>query len=388
MIRFFLAIVILTSVSTPVHAQTWVPINDGLTATSVQVLSFDSRNNVLYAGTISSGAFKRVSDGDWVPLASQFAFETITSLAVSPADSDVILLGTEFGAHRSLDGGASWGPIGAGGSVAFVRRFRFSPADPDRVLAATEGEGIYLSTDGGAEWRVISIDVQADFTRDVVFHPVDPERLFASASNIDDIPMRESSNGGQTWRNAGAGITSTVTALATGQTDPSFVYAGAESGVFVSEDDASTFQLRPFLDQPVEVRAIAIDATNHLRIFAGTDRGVFQSTDAGQTWTEINDGLPTVDIRVLILDPSNKNHLYVGTGLDGVWGLNLVPEVVVDVDADFDGSGAVDFPDFLTFVAAFGLPSSDPGIDARTDLDESGTVDFSDFLLFVAVFGN
>ena len=51
-------------------------------------------------------------------------------------------------------------------------------------------------------------------------------------------------------------------------------------------------------------------------------------------------------------------------------------------NADFDGSGTVDFADFLQFVQAFGTT------EALYDLDNSGTVDFADFLLFVQVFGS
>jgi len=50
---------------------------------------------------------------------------------------------------------------------------------------------------------------------------------------------------------------------------------------------------------------------------------------------------------------------------------------------DFDGSGAVDFGDFLLFAGAFGNPDADP----KFDLDGSGAVDFPDFLLFVERFG-
>jgi hypothetical protein len=64
--------------------------------------------------------------------------------------------------------------------------------------------------------------------------------------------------------------------------------------------------------------------------------------------------LATEDIFSLVFDPSNKNQLYIGTALEVVWALTPVPDVAVDVDADFDGSGVVDFPNFLTFVAAFG----------------------------------
>ena len=49
--------------------------------------------------------------------------------------------------------------------------------------------------------------------------------------------------------------------------------------------------------------------------------------------------------------------------------------------ADFDGSGTVDFSDFLVFASAFGTSQ------AKYDLDGSGTVDFADFLAFASVFG-
>ena len=50
-------------------------------------------------------------------------------------------------------------------------------------------------------------------------------------------------------------------------------------------------------------------------------------------------------------------------------------------DADFDGSGTVDFPDFLAFSQAYGSDL------AHCDLDGSGVVGFSDFLRFAGLFG-
>jgi len=57
------------------------------------------------------------------------------------------------------------------------------------------------------------------------------------------------------------------------------------------------------------------------------------------------------------------------------------------VRADFDGSGRVDFADFLRFARAFGTVSTDPLYDPRFDFDGSGRVDFADFLRFAGVFG-
>ncbi len=55
--------------------------------------------------------------------------------------------------------------------------------------------------------------------------------------------------------------------------------------------------------------------------------------------------------------------------------------------ADFDGNGKVEFPDFLAFVEVFGKTSSDSEFDGRMDFDSNGEVEFQDFLAFVSVFG-
>jgi len=54
---------------------------------------------------------------------------------------------------------------------------------------------------------------------------------------------------------------------------------------------------------------------------------------------------------------------------------------------DFDGSGVVDFPDFLQFVDKFGFSRGDSGYESRYDLNGDGEITFNDFLLFVEHFG-
>ncbi len=55
--------------------------------------------------------------------------------------------------------------------------------------------------------------------------------------------------------------------------------------------------------------------------------------------------------------------------------------------SDFDGDRRVGFPDFLLFVAQFGLSHADEGYEARFDLDGDGAVGFGDFLIFASHFG-
>ena len=54
---------------------------------------------------------------------------------------------------------------------------------------------------------------------------------------------------------------------------------------------------------------------------------------------------------------------------------------------DFDGSGIVDFTDFLLFVSAFGYREGQEKYEAKYDLDGNGEIVFSDFLIFASNFG-
>ena len=54
---------------------------------------------------------------------------------------------------------------------------------------------------------------------------------------------------------------------------------------------------------------------------------------------------------------------------------------------DFDGSGIVDFPDFLIFVSAFGSEEGQDKYDAKYDLNSDGKIAFEDLLILTDNFG-
>lgn len=57
------------------------------------------------------------------------------------------------------------------------------------------------------------------------------------------------------------------------------------------------------------------------------------------------------------------------------------------ITADFDGSGTVDFNDFISFAQQFGKKSDAPDFDVKFDLNQSGAIDFADFISFAQQFG-
>lgn len=68
-------------------------------------------------------------------------------------------------------------------------------------------------------------------------------------------------------------------------------------------------------------------------------------------------------------------------------GLVSPPDGAAVRRSDLDGSGRVDFADFVVFAVSFGRAPGDPDFDPGADLDDDGLVGFSDFVIFAQSFG-
>ncbi|MBN2146791.1 MAG: IPT/TIG domain-containing protein [Anaerolineales bacterium] len=94
--------------------QTWIFVNEGLTARSIACLAIDPENTqVLYAGAVlesdsaDSGVYKSVDGGEhWAPVIGGVR---VSGLVVDPLDTNMLYMGAYFnGLWRSADGGENW----------------------------------------------------------------------------------------------------------------------------------------------------------------------------------------------------------------------------------------------------------------------------------------
>jgi photosystem II stability/assembly factor-like uncharacterized protein len=87
----------------------------------------------------------------------------IRSLAINPADPNVVFAGTYgSGVYRSTDGGLSFAPSSSGlnpeaiiASIVVHPKWAGNPRK-GRVFAGDHRSGVYLSEDGGTTWRLLS----------------------------------------------------------------------------------------------------------------------------------------------------------------------------------------------------------------------------------------
>jgi photosystem II stability/assembly factor-like uncharacterized protein len=137
-----------------------------------------------------------------------------------------------------------------------------------------------------------------------------------------------SPDGGESWRRVGRGLwnESRVYGLAVHPQEARTVFAGADGGIYRSNDGGQSFE---HLDSPMnkmDVWKIAFDPADPDTIFAGTrPAALFRSTDGGRHWVPLrvemvedcpNVGVPRVT--ALTVDPSDRRIVWAGVEVDGV----------------------------------------------------------------------
>ena len=156
------------------------------------------------------------------------------------------------------------------------------------------GEGsIALSTDGGATWESPSPvnwlewrDSPAQF----IFDHDSGQVIYAVPKEGD---IYRSEDGGKTWGTCGKPSIQSYgydSPLVTDPSDSARVYLATRGkGILISVDGCQTWQPSGLRD--LYVNTLVIDTNNPEVLYAGTDSGAYITFDSGKTWGQINDGL-------------------------------------------------------------------------------------------------
>lgn len=141
-------------------AQTWrakrgVPTN--VLITSLVVSPNYANDHTAFSATLGGQVWRTINGGDnWSRVGSTSIltragnnFNKFTWVAMSPnfAIDHLVLVGTNKGVYRSLNGGDTWTPIGASeiGPLTVIRQIEFSPnfAEDQTVFVTVRGRGMY-----------------------------------------------------------------------------------------------------------------------------------------------------------------------------------------------------------------------------------------------------
>jgi photosystem II stability/assembly factor-like uncharacterized protein len=309
------------------------PQNDQWSATrlpsgrAMQCLAADPRNqDVLYAGSHGEGVWKSTSRGDdWARL--EFAEANVFSLAVSPADG-ALYAGTEPSKlFVSRDEGRSWRELEALQQIpsrpswsfpprpwtSHVRSIAPSPHDAELLLVGIELGGLMRSDDGGETWSDHRPGAQKD-VHALTWHSSVPGRAYEAGGG----GAAWSRDGGVSWQPADIGRDRHYTwGLAVDPEDPDCWYVSANPGARLAHygaesADALIYRWRgagPWqplsggLPQPIDSFPYMLAMNSH-SLFAGLGDGrIYLSGDHGERWKllDVHGERPECVLRLIII---------------------------------------------------------------------------------------
>jgi len=176
-------------------------------------------SNTLYFGT--EALYKTTDRGlNWNPLSADLTngslavsypivFATITTIAVSPVDTNVIYIGTDDGnIQMTTDEGASWNLVSSSLPVRWVTHLEADPRDAMSVYATLSGyryhentKHVYHTPDGGNTWNDISGNLPDVPCNDIVL-----DTTYSTLYLATDIGVFYSYIGSNFWQLLGTGL--------------------------------------------------------------------------------------------------------------------------------------------------------------------------------------
>jgi photosystem II stability/assembly factor-like uncharacterized protein len=291
-------------------------------------------------GNISRTRVTGITIGDRV----QF----IPPLIMDPVTPTKLYFGT-FRLYRTIDEGVQWTPISLDltRGTGTITTIAVAPADTLTVYVGTNDGNVQVTRDGGVTFTNVSAGLPARTVTRLVVDPADPAHVLVTVSGFGTGHIFTSSTAGTAWRNMSGNLIDAPANSAAFVGGPSNVFVGTDVGVFQTADDGASWQPGPAgMPNAIVQDLVFQPATNTL--LAGTfGRGMFTFAVGGAN--AVLRGDVNADGKVDAFDALLIQQALVGS-------IPNAPVVFPRGDANCNGS--IDSGDVvLVLRAAVGLPT-------------------------------
>lgn len=349
-------------------APVWTSLTDFVGSNMSGSAAFGSTSSALYVGAgdpfdagVGGFMIKSTNGGTtWSAHAPLGTATLVTDIKVDSSQAqDIVLVGTNAGLFRSVDGGASYAAVAT--ATGLVWSLAKTSAGWLLNTVASNGAGsLLLSTDLGATWSPITnagavyagagrSTLAVGLPGDAVVYAFAAKAGTAPFGEADQQDLYRSTNGGQTWTalglnakvatNGAANTDQPNMDLMHGQAwynqmilvDPSdsarnTVYLGGNLSSAKSTDGGTTWTIisnwlpggdtgtstLPYVHADFHCAAFS-NLNGGPRLYFGGDGGLFTSADAGSTWDDTkNKGLVNHLLYSLVSNPATVGSAFCG----------------------------------------------------------------------------
>ena len=356
------------------RGQTWTTINNGITATAMNLVTADPQNpGTVYAGSWKDEGFFKTSDygRTWINLVDKEIGSFIgDEVIVDPSDPDRIWFVADAPEiYTSNDGGDSWtkrADMDTPGNFTTASVYAMDISEDNSVIyALNNGFGIFkkeidgtdppwqfmmlsevdysytldvdpsnknrlfsgysrkpfqtsakvsLSTDGGDQWdEVLTVDGATSVTS-VIVDPINSSNVYAASVGESGGALWKSTQGGieGTWNRSNSYFN--FTTIHSFTTSGNTALAGVWGGGTYQTTDGGTVWSKMDAPELTSSAALIIAPDNPELIYAADRREpwLHRSEDGGQTWSIYFNGGPEYRrLMTVAVDPTNTDRVYI-----------------------------------------------------------------------------
>ena len=227
-------------------------------------------------------------------------------LMQDPVNRNIVYAGTTEGLYKTEDAGTNWKRMT--GPDLIINDIHVDPANPQRVLLATDRSGVLASNDAGASFASSNSGISQRQVTALLPDAKKPGTMYAGVVNDKSYGgVFVTEDGGKSWTQRSEGLDGRdVFSLA--QTDDGTVFAGTNDGLFrlsgyvwvpdnkvVNVKERTVYVVRQHKKEKRTItegktESVINSQVNDLSMngpvwFLATADGVYRSTTHGATWT-------------------------------------------------------------------------------------------------------
>jgi photosystem II stability/assembly factor-like uncharacterized protein len=267
----------------------------------------------------------------WAAADIPYRFQWTFPVLLSPYDPKTLYVTSQY-VHRSTNEGASWEKVSpdltvhdpvtlvrSGGPIhgdmtgtewyATIYAFNESPIAKGVLWAGSDDGLVHVSRDGGGHWENVTPKGYGKFTRTAVIEPshFDPGTAYIAANRYqqDDFKpyLWKTTDFGKSWTAIVAGIptgayTRTIRADSVRR---GLLYAGTETGIYVSFDDGAKWETLQLNLPRVSVRDIAVHGND---LIVATHGRAFWAIDDISLLRQLGDSVTTRAVHLFAVQPA------------------------------------------------------------------------------------
>jgi hypothetical protein len=292
------------------------PTNAGLPGPGFDHLAVSNQTSgvKIFAGSHDGAGVFASSDGGMTWSLAGLKGFVINDVVVDPTNPNTIYAGSDFyDLYVSKDGGVTWNDFARYTQVGSNYGMAIDPANTQNMYVGT-GNGIAYSHDGGTTWTLsTTAGIGGGTAVGVVIDPPTTTNVWAAFNGNNGVNgVWESTDLGVTWNPVSNGLTDTATGLAWDPSSQTLYVNTLTSGVFALPAGATTWVAENtgitgggFSD------ALTVNPVSG-QLYVGGTSGVATSTNGGTSWTTYATGLNGNTVTSIVLDPKTSTTIYVG----------------------------------------------------------------------------